>query len=155
MTWKPALPRYSATMPARRESSSIRRVRSPTNMDHVYRPPMLVARRPRGSTAMPAGPGAAVESRHPIRDLVALLRIEHLGGVGHRLGDALARGFRERDLIGPQPLDCTTIDGGGGQERDRLAARGLGFLVQRAQVVDGALGDAGDLDLLIRAGVEL
>src|SRR5216683_6515015 len=102
MTWKPALPRYSTSMPARRESSSIRRMRSPTKIDHEY---------DRGcrSTAMPACPRTAVECRKPVRNFPALFRIERFGGVGHRLGDAFARGFRQPDLLDAQSLDCTTI----------------------------------------------
>src|ERR1022692_2785223 len=116
MTWKPALPRYSATMPARRKSSSSRRMRSPTNIDHENDHEC-------GSTVMPACPRTAVECRKPVRNFPALIRIERFGGVGDRLGDAFARGFRQPDLLGAQPLDCTTIDAGCGQERDRLAAR--------------------------------
>ena len=88
-------------------------------------------------------------SRHPVRDFLALLRIEHLGDVGQGLRDALARGVREGDLLRAQPLDCSTIDGRCGQERDRLGARGLRLLAQRAQVGDRGLGDAGDLGLLV------
>jgi hypothetical protein len=66
---------------------------------------------------MPARPGAAVECRYEVCHFPALLRTEHLGGVGHRLGDAFARGFSQPDLLGAQSLDCTTIDGGCGQER--------------------------------------
>ena len=51
--------------------------------------------------------------------------------------------------------NCTTIDGGGGQERHRLSARCARFLLQRAQISDGGFGDACELSLLLGGGVEL
>src|SRR5712691_8474523 len=140
MTWKPALPRYSLTMSARRESSSIKRTLAVTTTSHP-------------STAVPACPRTT--ECHPVRDFPALFGTQHFGGVGQRLRDALARRFREPDLLGAQPLDRSTIDGGRGQERDRLAARGLRLLSQRAQIGDCGLGDAGEFPLLVRRGVEL
>src|SRR5262245_9913580 len=123
MTWNPALPRYSLTMPARRGSSSIRRTRSATR---VHQAMLLIGACPfsenrfplfRGHalTTMPARPPPA-ECR-PVGDFPALLGAQHLGRIGQRLRDPLARGFRQADLLGAQALDGSTIDGRSGQER--------------------------------------
>jgi hypothetical protein len=100
------------------------------------------------STTMPGHPWTT--PRHPVRDFPALLRIQHIGGIGQRLRNAFARGFGEPDLLGAQALDCSTIDGRRGQERDRLSASALRLLLQRPQVGDGGLGDARKLGLLVR-----
>src|SRR3954470_17195951 len=143
MTWKPALPRYSLTIAARRESSSIRRTRSPTMIHQSEVPSTMMPRHPRTT------------ARHPVRDFPALLRIEHFGGVGQGLRDTCARGLRQPDLLGAQTLDCSTIDGGGGQERDRLSARALRLLLQRPQIGGRSLGNRRELDLLVLRCVEL
>src|ERR1700730_10169669 len=101
MTWKPALPRYSLSIPARRKSSSIKRTR--LSKDAVN---------PCPSTAMPARPRTT--QRDPVCHLPALFGIEHVGRIRQCLCDALARRFRKHDLLRAQPLDCSMIDGGSG-----------------------------------------
>src|SRR5262245_64758377 len=93
---------------------------------------------------MPARPPWPPQ-RHPVRDLPALFGVEHIGGIRQRLRDALARRFGKPDLLRAQALDCTTIDGGRGQERHRLGARGLRLLAQRPQMATAALAMAGTL----------
>src|ERR1700736_6173366 len=142
MTWKPALPRYSLSIPARRKSSSIKRTR--LSKDAVN---------PCPSTAMPARPRTT--ECDPVCHLPALFGIEHVDRIRQCLCDALARRFRKHDLLRAQPLDCSMIDGGSGQKRDRLGPRSLRLLPQRPQIADGSLGNVRDLDLLVRCGVEL
>ena len=103
---------------------------------------------------MPSRPPRPAECG-PVRDFSALFGAEHISGIRQRLRDAFARRFRKPDLLGAQTLDCTTIDGGGGQELDGLSARGVRFLAQRPQISDGGLGNVCNLDLLVRRCVEL
>src|SRR5579871_4461740 len=114
MTWKPALPRYSPIMPARRASSSIRRTRAFTNVL---------------SAAMPGRPGAAAaEQNDPVRDLAALLRAQHIRSVRQRLHDALARRIGEHDLLGAQLLEGSTVDGRRRQQCERALTGSLRLL---------------------------
>src|SRR3954454_22108875 len=106
MTWKPALPRDSLTIAARRESSSIRRTRSPTMIHQSEVPSTMMPRHPRTT------------ARHPVRDFPALLGVEHIGGVGQGLRDTFARGLPKPELFAPQARARGTIDRGCGQERD-------------------------------------
>src|ERR1700720_2467083 len=99
-------------------------------------------------SAMPAMPAA--ELGDAVDQGAALLGVEHLGGVAERLGDALAGGFRERELLAAQPFDRRAVDGAGGKQVERLRAVRLQLFAQRQQVVDRALGDADELRLLGR-----
>ena len=72
-----------------------------------------------------------------------------------RLGDALARGLGERDLVRPHPIDGGAVDGRRRQQRDALGAQRLRLLPQRQEIIDGGLRGAGEPRLLVGGCVEL
>src|ERR1051326_6397174 len=93
------------------------------------------------------------ELRDAVDQGAALLGVEPLGGVAERLGEPLARGFRERELLAAQPLDRRAVDSAGGEQVERLRAVRLQLLAHWQQVVYRALGDGDELGLLVRRGV--
>src|SRR5262249_15730851 len=114
-TRKPDSPRYSDTISASRESSSIRRIRSAM-------PPELYA--PADAPASSAAVPAPAEGLNALGDLLALSGSQHLGHVGEGLREALRRLVGDLELFRAQRLRRAAGDGVGGEKVHRLLARG-------------------------------
>src|ERR1700694_2985665 len=133
----PASPRYSATIAARRESSSISRMRCATR------------------ASLPAVPATPV-ARRALGEGLALLGGQDLGGVGKRLREAPRRAVRQANLRGAQLLDRRAVDVRSREQLDRLAPGLARLLAQRRELLGRILGNDGELLLLIgrRAGLD-
>src|SRR6267154_2824535 len=97
----------------------------------------------------------AAEALHALGDLLALRGSQHLGDVGERLREALRRLFGELDLLCTQRLDRTAVDALGGEELDRLLARGVRLLAHRQQVLHRLFHDRLEPLLLFVRRVDL
>src|ERR1051326_6975393 len=140
---KPAPPRYSDTISARRASSSTRRTRSDTS-------PTIPA--PGQPCRSPKVVAMALET---LREGLALLRREHFRGVRQGARKAPRRLVGEAHLLRPQRLDRGRVDLVLGQELDRLGARGARRLAQRREVLRRVLEDRRQALLLVLGGVDL
>src|SRR5512146_2938370 len=138
-TRKPAWPRYSDTISARRGSSSISRMRAATRAVYLSAPV----------------PAAAAHALHALRELLALQRREHLGGVRERVGDALGGLLGELHLLGAQLLERGPVHVVAGEKVHRLQPRLAQAAAQRHEVLRRALDDRPELLLLRLGGVDL
>src|SRR4029079_12557788 len=136
-TRKPAPARYSLTMPARRASSSTSRMR------WVITPSLAAGSlgtiRPARSTV------PLVPFLHALGDFLALVRRQHLGGVGERLRHPFRSCIGGLHLLGAQPLDRSAVDRRRGKQLRPALACFASLLAQRTQVLRRALGDIDQL----------
>src|SRR5437763_10881377 len=100
-----------------------------------------------------AGTLVALALRPLLEEGLALLRGQHLAGVGQRLGEALGARVRDLHLLGADRLDLRRVDGRRLQRLLHRLAVGHALLVQRAHVLEGLADDVGDLLLLLGRGV--
>src|SRR5262245_39131328 len=170
-TRKPASPRYSATISARRGSSSIRSMRPP--MRRLYRS----SRQRRSSglyhgvgathrmgrravpcfvPALPSAPGSLpAMALDVLGDSFTLLRSKDFGRVRSDLRDAPGRLLGELNVLGAQRFDRSAIDCVAREQLYRLRARRLHLPAQRQQIRRRLFHDRCEPLLLFLRGIDL
>jgi len=94
-------------------------------------------------TASPVVPEAPMfpELGKAIIDFAPLLRGKHFAGIAEGLRETLARGVGQCQLLGPEGLDGTPIDGGLRQDHPRALSRRKRLFPHGQEILNGPLDD--------------
>ena len=108
-------------------------------------------------TASPVVPEAPMfpELGKAIINFAPLIRGKHFAGIAERLHEALARSVGQCQLLGPEGLDGTPIDGGLRQDHPSALSCRKRLFPHGQKILNGPLDDGAQLLLLVRSGIDL